>query len=44
MEVPEDLREGWEERAAIMVYDGRRPPTEAAGLAVASLPLPGEEW
>src|SRR5262252_9528251 len=35
--VPEDLRESWEERAAIMVYDGKLPHTEAERLAWASL-------
>ncbi len=35
--VPEDLREGWEERAAIMVYDGHLPRTEAERLAWAAL-------
>ena len=29
----EDLREAWEERTAIMVYDGHLPHTEAACLA-----------
>ena len=31
--VPEDLREGWEERAAIIVYDGNLPRPEAECLA-----------
>lgn len=35
--VPEDLREGWEERAAIMVYDGNLPRLEAERLAWATL-------
>jgi DNA primase len=35
--VPEDLRGSWEERAAIMVYDGKLPHTEAERLAWASL-------
>jgi len=35
--VPEDLREGWEERAAIMVYDGNLPRPEAERLAWAAL-------
>ena len=29
----EDLREAWEKRTAIMVYDGHLPHTEAADLA-----------
>ena len=33
----EDLRKGWEERAAIMVYDGNLPGTEAERLAWAAL-------
>ena len=35
--VPENLREGWEERATIMVYDGNLPHTEAERLAWAAL-------
>jgi len=35
--VPEDLREGWEERAAIMVYDGNLPGPEAERLAWTAL-------
>jgi hypothetical protein len=35
--VPEALREGWEERAAIMVYDGQLPRTEAERLAWVAL-------
>jgi hypothetical protein len=35
--VPEDLRESWEERAAIMVYDGNLPCPEAERLAWAAL-------
>jgi len=37
LRVPEDLREGWEERTAIMVYDGQLPRTEAECLAWAAL-------
>ena len=32
-EQPEKLRELWEERMAIMVYDGKLPPAEVARLA-----------
>ena len=35
--VAEALREGWEERAAIMVYDGNLPRTEAERLAWVAL-------
>jgi hypothetical protein len=41
-EIPQDLQELWEERTAIMVYDGKLPHCEAARLAWAGLPLPGE--
>ena len=36
------LQELWEECTAIMVYDGRLPPTAAARLAGAGLLPPGE--
>ena len=42
-ERPENLREHIEERTAIMRYDGKLPHAEAARLAWASFPLPGEE-
>ena len=42
-ERPQDLQELWEERTAIMVYDGKVPPTEAVRRAWACLPPPGEE-
>jgi len=32
-ESPQDLQERWEERTAIMVYDGKLPPAEAARRA-----------
>jgi DNA primase len=32
-EIPQDLQELWEERTAIMVYDGKLPHAEAARLA-----------
>ena len=35
--VPEDLQEGWEERATIMVYNGNLPRPEAEHLAWAGL-------
>jgi len=35
--VPEDLREAWDERVAIMVADGGVPRAEAARLAGAAL-------
>jgi len=41
--VSEDLREGWEERAAIMVYDGNLPRLEAERLAWAALSPHGEK-
>jgi hypothetical protein len=34
---PVDLQEAWEERTAIMVYDGHLPHSEAAELAWAAL-------
>ena len=37
-EVPEDLREIWDERISIMVYDGHVPRAEAERLAWAGLP------
>jgi hypothetical protein len=37
--VPEDLREGWEERAAIMGYEGKLPHAEAERRAWACIPL-----
>jgi hypothetical protein len=40
--IPQDLQELWQERTAIMGYDGKLPPTEAARLAWAGLPLPRE--
>jgi hypothetical protein len=36
-ERPQDLQELWQERTAIMVYDGQLPPAEAARLAWAGL-------
>lgn len=42
-EIPQDLQELWKERTAIMVCDGKLPHAEAARLAWASFPLPGEE-
>jgi len=37
LEVPADLREIWEERTSIMVYDGHVPRAEAERLAWAGL-------
>ncbi len=34
---PTELQEAWEERTAIMVYDGHLPPSAAADLAWAAL-------
>jgi hypothetical protein len=42
-EIPQDLLELWQERTAIIVDDGKLPHAEAARLAWASVPLPGEE-
>jgi len=42
LEVPEDLREMWEERTSIMVYDGHVPRAEAERLAWAGLASQGE--
>ena len=42
LESPQDLQELWEERTAIMVYDGKLPHAEAVRRAWAGLPLPGE--
>ena len=42
LEVPEDLREIWEERTSIMVYDGHVPRAEAERLAWAGLAPQGE--
>jgi hypothetical protein len=42
MEVPADLREIWEERTSIMVYDGHVPRAEAERLAWAGLRPQGE--
>ena len=42
MEVPADLREIWDERTSIMVYDGHVPRAEAERLAWAGLPPHGE--
>jgi hypothetical protein len=41
-EVPEDLREIWEERTSIMVYDGHVPRAAAERLAWAGLAPQGE--
>jgi len=41
LEVPEDLREMWEERTSIMVYDGHVPRAEAERLAWAGLASQG---
>lgn len=41
--VPEDLREAWAERVAIMTADGGLPPAEAERLAWEKLQAPGEE-
>ena len=43
LKVPEALREGCEERAAVMVYDGNLPRTEAECLAWAALSPHGEK-
>ena len=43
IEGAEDLREAWEERTAIMVYDGHLPHTEAECLAWAALSPSGEK-
>lgn len=40
--VPEDLREAWEERVAIMAADGKLPRAEAEHLAWEGLQHPGE--
>ena len=37
LEVPEDLQELWQERTAIMVYEGHLPRTDAERLAWADL-------
>jgi hypothetical protein len=42
-EVPEDLREYWEERVAIMEWDGYVAHAEAVCLAWAGLQLPREK-
>ena len=42
--VPEDRREAWAERVAIMVADGGLPRAEAERLAWVSLAPHGEVW
>ena len=42
-EIPEDLREAWAERVAIMVADGGLQHAEAECLAWAGLQTPGKE-
>jgi hypothetical protein len=41
--VPQDLRETWAERVAIMVADGGVPRAEAEYLAWVGLQTPGKE-
>ena len=43
LEVPEELRELWEERAAIMAGEGGLPPAKAERLAWRCFDLSGEE-
>jgi hypothetical protein len=43
LEVPEDLREAWAARVAIMTVDGGVPRAAAERWAWAGLQVPGEE-
>ena len=42
--VPENLREAWAERSAIMVVDGGLPRADAEHLVWAYLQVPGAAW